>query len=115
MISKENAFFRNAVDVRSPAHHAVRVSTDVPHSNVVTEDHDDVGLRLLLSLKIVRESHDHRCCDHRGHAGGKCSCSHCLSPINSRLAKIAQRWEAMTVTEQEFSQDCLILNCHFSQ
>ena len=43
VIGEEHAVFGDGIDVRGAAHHAVSVSADVPHADVIAPDDDDVG------------------------------------------------------------------------
>ncbi len=47
VVGEQDAVLGDAVDVGRAAHHAVRVSADVPHADVIAQDDDDVGLLLL--------------------------------------------------------------------
>jgi hypothetical protein len=43
LVREKDAVLGNAVDVRRPAHHAVSVSANVPHADVVAKNDEDVG------------------------------------------------------------------------
>ena len=48
MVRENCAFLRDAIDIGGPIpHHAMIVGTDVPVTNVVTEDDEDVWLLCL--------------------------------------------------------------------
>ena len=52
VVSKRQAFFGDAVDVRGAiSHHPAVVVTDIPSTDVITPDHEDIGF-LLLCLSI---------------------------------------------------------------
>src|SRR5262249_26219565 len=48
VISEEDAVLGDRIDVRRPAHHAMRVGANVPHADVVTPDNDDVRFHSRL-------------------------------------------------------------------
>ncbi len=50
LVREKDAVLGNAVDVRCPAHHAVRVSANVPHADVVAKNDEDVGFPVRRRL-----------------------------------------------------------------
>src|SRR6476661_6997078 len=47
VVSKKDAFIGYAINVWGSTHHAMRVGSDIPHSNVVAEDNEDIGFPIL--------------------------------------------------------------------
>src|SRR5690348_6904331 len=52
VIRKDGASPGNAVDIRGTAHHAVGIGADIPHANVITKDHENVGLFLSRNVRL---------------------------------------------------------------
>jgi hypothetical protein len=44
VVGEDRALSGQAVDVRGLAHHAVRISADIPHADVIAPDDEDIGL-----------------------------------------------------------------------
>ena len=76
VVGENRASFGQAIDVRRASHHAVRVSADIPHTDIVAPDDEDVGFLLFCAL---RQSEDTQC-----QSEGQCKVSeilHSWSPM----------------------------------
>src|SRR5205823_3429324 len=57
IVGEQHAFLGHLIEVRrSASHHAAMVGTDVPHSDVISHDEEDVGF-LVLSLAGSNPAH----------------------------------------------------------
>jgi hypothetical protein len=56
VVREQDAVLGNAIDVRRPAHHPVRVDADIPHADVVTPDYDDVRFSFLSQRATPRHA-----------------------------------------------------------
>ena len=52
MVGEDRALLSDAVDVWRLAHDSVGVGTGIPHANIITPDHENVGLPVSQSRTL---------------------------------------------------------------
>ena len=101
VVREDRAFAGDAVNIRRPVtHHAAIVGTDVPVADVISHDHEDVGLLLLRHRGCGRHCHGSKRCQqarHRAKHSWPCS-----SPISSQIDVGDQVACAVATPDSEF-------------
>src|SRR5215475_12832937 len=87
VIGRKDAFLCYPIDVWRPSHHAIAIGTDIPHSDVVTKDDQDVrppSAWLLLRLRLLDRSGR----SDRGSRRKRCAGEKKIAPADSTTLRI---------------------------